>query len=126
MAERPCKASDTSSDDHPASILHPARQSPDRHPATPLPLTAPHKKGNLRTQKKGISAHKKRESPHTKKGSLRIASGGSLLFAATGAEASGRMDQFLNVSPPLSASIEIGFERSTSPARIRFERSLTT
>lgn len=111
MAERTCKASDTSSDDHPASILHPARQSPDRHPATPLPLTAP---------------HKKRESPHTKKGSLRIESGGSLLFAATGAEASGRMDQFLNVSPPLSASIEIGFERSTSPARIRFERSLTT
>lgn len=62
MAERPCKASDTSSDDHPASILHPARQSPDRHPATPLPLTAPHKKresphkkGNLRTQKKGAS-----------------------------------------------------------------------
>ena len=55
MAERPCKASDTSSDDHPASILHPARQSPNRHPATPLPLTAPHKKGNLRTQKKGAS-----------------------------------------------------------------------
>lgn len=94
MAERPCKASDTSSDDHPASILHPARQSPDRHPATPLPLTAPHKKENLRTKKgisahkKGISAQKKRESPHTKKGSLRIESGGSLLFAAPGAEAS--------------------------------------
>ena len=86
MAERPCKASDTSSDDHPASILHPARQSPDRHPATPLPLTAPHKKGSL-AQKKGAS-HKKRESPHTKKGSLRIESGGSLLFAAPGAEAS--------------------------------------
>lgn len=79
MAERPCKASDTSSDDHPASILHPARQSPDRHPATPLPLTAPHKKGSL-AQKKGISAQKK--------GSLRIESGGSLLFAAPGAEAS--------------------------------------
>ena len=139
MAERPCKASDTSSDDHPASILYPVRQSPDRHPATPLPLTAPHKKGslaqkreprtkkgNLRTQKKGISAHKKRESPHTKKGSLRIESGGSLLFAAPGAEASGRMDQFLKVRPLSSASIEIGFERSTSPARIRFERSLTT
>ena len=124
MAERPCKASDTSSDDHPASILYPVRQSPDRHPATPLPLTAPHKKENLRTQK-GISAHK-RESPHTKKGSLRIESGGSLLFAAPGAEASGRMDQFLKVRPLSSASIEIGFERSTSPARIRFERSLTT
>ena len=124
MAERPCKASDTSSDDHPASILYPVRQSPDRHPATPLPLTAPHKKENLRT-KKGISAHK-RESPHTKKGSLRIESGGSLLFAAPGAEASGRMDQFLKVRPLSSASIEIGFERSTSPARIRFERSLTT
>ena len=79
MAERPCKASDTSSDDHPASILHPARQPPDRHPATPLPLTAPHKKGSL-AQKKGISAQKK--------GSLRIESGGSLLFAAPGAEAS--------------------------------------
>jgi len=59
MAERPCKASDTSSDDHPASILHPARQSPDRHPATPLPLTAPYKKGSP-AQKKGISAHKKK------------------------------------------------------------------
>ncbi len=58
MAERPCKASDTSSDDHPASILHPVRQPPDRHPATPLPLTAPHKKGSL-AQKKGISAQKK-------------------------------------------------------------------
>ncbi len=79
MAERPCKASDTSSDDHPASILYPVRQSPDRHPATPLPLTAPHKKGSL-AQKKGISAQKK--------GSLRIESGGSLLFAAPGAEAS--------------------------------------
>ena len=77
MAERPCKASDTSSDDHPASILYPVRQSPDRHPATPLPLTAPHKKenlrtkkgnlrtkkGNLRTKKKGASAQKKREPP---------------------------------------------------------------
>lgn len=124
MAERSCKASDTSSDDHPASILYPVRQPPDRHPATPLPLTAPHKKENLRT-KKGISAHK-RESPHTKKGSLRIESGGSLLFAAPDAEASGRMDQFLKVRPLSSASIEIGFERSTSPARIRFERSLTT
>lgn len=79
MAERSCKASDTSSDDHPASILYPARQPPDRHPATPLPLTAPHKKGSL-AQKKGISAQKK--------GSLRIESGGSLLFAAPGAEAS--------------------------------------
>ena len=95
MAERPCKASDTSSDDHPASILYPVRQSPDRHPATPLPLTAPHKKenlrtkkGNLRTKKKGASAQKKREPPHKKKGSLRIESGGSLLFAAPGAEAS--------------------------------------
>ena len=117
MAERPCKASDTSSDDHPASILYPVRQSTDRHPATPLPLTAPHKKG---------SPAQKRESPHTKKGSLRIESGGSLLFAAPGAEASGRMDQFLKVRPLSSASIEIGFERSTSPARIRFERSLTT
>lgn len=117
MAERSCKASDTSSDDHPASILYPVRQPPDRHPATPLPLTAPHKKENLRT-KKGISAHKK--------GSLRIESGGSLLFAAPDAEASGRMDQFLKVRPLSSASIEIGFERSTSPARIRFERSLTT
>ena len=87
MAERPCKASDTSSDDHPASILHPARQSPDRHPATPLPLTAPHKKENLRT-KKGNLRTKKREPPHKKKGSLRIESGGSLLFAAPGAEAS--------------------------------------
>ncbi len=74
MAERPCKASDTSSDDHPASILYPVRQSPDRHPATPLPLTAPHKKGSLAqkkgisAQKKGISAQKKREPPHKKKG----------------------------------------------------------
>lgn len=59
MAERPCKASDTSSDDHPASILYPVRQSPDRHPATPLPLTAPHKKENLRT-KKGASHTKKK------------------------------------------------------------------
>ena len=94
MAERPCKASDTSSDDHPASILYPVRQSPDRHPATPLPLTAPHKKENLRT-KKGNLRTKKREPPHKKKGasaqkkgSLRIESGGSLLFAAPGAEAS--------------------------------------
>lgn len=69
MAERSCKASDTSSDDHPASILYPVRQPPDRHPATPLPFTAPHKKENLRTKKenlltkKGISAHKKREPP---------------------------------------------------------------
>lgn len=118
MAERPCKASDTSSDDHPASILYPVRQSPDRHPATPLPLTAPHKKENLRTKKGNLRTQKK--------GSLRIESGGSLLFAATGAEASGRMDQFLKVRPLSSASIEIGFERSTSPARIRFERSLTT
>ena len=70
MAERPCKASDTSSDDHPASILYPVRQSPDRHPATPLPLTAPHKKENLRT-KKGNLRTKKREPPHKKKGSLR-------------------------------------------------------
>lgn len=117
MAERPCKASDTSSDDHPASILYPVRQSPDRHPATPLPLTAPHKKG---------SPAQKRESPHTKKGSLRIESGGSPPFRCARRRSVGRMDQFLNVSPPLSASIEIGFERSTSPARIRFERSLTT
>lgn len=124
MAERPCKASDTSSDDHPASILYPVRQSPDRHPATPLPLTTPHKKGS--PAQKRESPHKKRESPHKKKGSLRIESGGSLLFAAPDAEASGRMDQFLKVRPLSSASIEIGFERSTSPARIRFERSLTT
>ena len=34
--------------------------------------------------------------------------------------------QFENVSPSCPASIAIGFERSTSPARIRFERSLTT
>ena len=34
--------------------------------------------------------------------------------------------QFAKVRPLASASIEIGFERSTSPARIRFERSLTT
>lgn len=59
MAERPCKASDTSSNDHPASILHPARQSPDRHPATPLPLTAPHKKENLRTKKGNLRTKKK-------------------------------------------------------------------
>lgn len=103
MAERPCKASDTSSDDHPASILHPARQSPDRHPATPLPLTAPHKKG-----------------------SLRIQSEGSPPFRCAQRRSVGRMDQFLKVRPLSSASIEIGFERSTSPARIRFERSLTT
>ena len=86
MAERPCKASDTSSDDHPASILHPARQSPDRHPATPLPLTAPHKKGSL-AQKKGISAQKKGISAQ-KKGASGLNPEAPLLFAAPGAEAS--------------------------------------
>ena len=33
--------------------------------------------------------------------------------------------QFTKVSPSLSASMRIGFSRFTSPARIRFERSLT-
>lgn len=79
MAERPCKASDTSSDDHPASILHPARQSPDRHPATPLPLTAPHKKGSLA---------QKKEPRTKKKGASGLNPEAPLLFAAPGAEAS--------------------------------------
>ena len=34
--------------------------------------------------------------------------------------------QLRNTSLPFSTSISIGFERSTSPARIRFERSFTT
>lgn len=74
-------------------------------------------------QKKGAS---QKGCLAQKKGASGLNPEAPLLFAATGAEASGRMDQFLNVSPSLSASIEIGFERSTSPARIRFERSLTT
>ena len=80
MAERPCKASDTSSDDHPASILYPVRQPPPtgiRQHLCRLPSRtkkgAPHKKGNLRTQKKGASGLNP-EAP--------------LLFAAPGAEAS--------------------------------------
>lgn len=59
MAERSCKASDTSSDDHPASILYPVRQPPTgirQHLCRLPPRT-----------KKGAS-HKKRESPHKKKG----------------------------------------------------------
>lgn len=87
MAERSCKASDTSSDDHPASILYPVRQPPDRHPATPLPLTAPHKKGSL-AQKKGISAHKKGNLRTQKKGASGLNPEAPLLFAAPGAEAS--------------------------------------
>ena len=36
-----------------------------------------------------------------------------------------RRHQFSNFSSPFSTSIRIGFSRSISPARIRFDRSLT-